>query len=117
MADLEMNKACPAAERWLKLLLRVFGGTSALAIFPFFMPRSWMAATHEWLGMGALPEKPIVEYLARSTSALCALYGGLLLLLATDVHRYAAVIKYQAIVTICLASAGAIFGFRAGLSA
>ncbi len=76
-----------------------------------------MAVTNEWLGMGTLPEKPIVEYLARSTSALCALYGGLLLLLATDVHRYAAVIRYQAIVTICLASAGAIFGFRAGMPA
>ena len=74
-----------------------------------------MAVTHEWLGMGTLPDKPVVEYLARSTSALCALYGGLLLLLATDVHRYAAVIKYQAIVTLCLATAGAIFGLHAGM--
>ena len=103
------------AERWLKLLLRLFGGTSALAIFAFFMPRSWMAITHEWLGMGTLPDKPVVEYLARSTSALCALYGGFLLLLARDVHRYAVAIRYQAIATICLASAGAVFGLRAGM--
>jgi len=63
------------------------------------------------------PISPIVEYLARSTSALCVLYGGLLLFAATDVHRYAAIIRYQAIATICLAGVGAVFGFRAGMPA
>lgn len=76
-----------------------------------------MSLTHEWLGMGTLPDKPVLEYLARSTSALCALYGGLLLLLATDVHRYSAIIRYQAIATICLATAGAIFGLHGGMPA
>ena len=30
---------------------------------PVFMPVSWMAATHRWLGLGEMPTGPIVEYL------------------------------------------------------
>ena len=102
-------------ERWLKILLWLFGGPPALAIFPFVMPRSWMSGVHEWLGMGALPDKPIVEYLARYASAMSALYGFLLLLFATDVHRYAAVITLQARMIMVLSAVGLIFGLRAGM--
>ncbi len=112
---MDRPEPCPPAERWLKLLLRLFGGTSAFAIFPFFMPQDWMAATHRWLGMGALPDPPIVEYLARATSGLCAFYGGLLLLLAMNVRRFARIITYQAVVTIALSGAGALFGLQAGM--
>jgi hypothetical protein len=103
------------AEPWLKALLRLFGGVSVIAIFPFVMPQEWMALVHAWLGMGELPDKPVVEYLARTTSALCALYGGLLLLLATDVRRYHGVIRYQAGAIILLSSVGAYLGLRAGM--
>ena len=104
-------------EWWLKRLLCLFGGTCWLAVFAFVMPRSWMAVTHEWLGMGTLPEKPVVEYLARTTSALCAFYGGLLFVLAMDVHRYAPAITYQAIAMMSLSAVGAILGLRAGMPA
>ena len=105
------------AEGWLKLLLRLFGGTAAVAIFPFVMPRSWMAVVHEWLGMGMLPDKPIVEYLARATSALCAFYGFLLLLISMDVRRYRYVIAYQAGAMIILSAIGALLGLRSGMPA
>ena len=36
------------------------------------------------------------QYLVRGMSAMCALYGGLLLLLSGDVHRYRRVITSQA---------------------
>ena len=103
------------AEWCLKALLRIFGGTCLLAVFAFAMPQSWMAAVHQWLGMGVLPDKPVVEYLARTTSALFAFYGGLLLVLALDVRRYARVIRYQAIVMMLFSGVGAIFGLRAGM--
>jgi hypothetical protein len=108
-----MNKA----ERWLKILLWLFGGPAALAIFPLVMPRSWMGGVHEWLGLGLLPDKPIVEYLARYASAFSAFYGFLLLLLATDVHRYARVITFQAVMVMGLSALGAFLGFRAGMPA
>ena len=88
-----------------------------LAVVAVVMPQGWMGVVHEWLGMGTLPDAPIVDYLARSTSALCALYGGLLLVLATDVRRYARVITCQAVAIIALSTVGACFGLRAGMPA
>src|SRR6059036_1435454 len=87
-------------ENYLKVRLQAFGAVTALALVPFVMPRSWMAAVHEWLGMGMLPDRPVVEYLARTTSALYGYLGGLYLVLATDVRRYARVITYCAVATI-----------------
>jgi hypothetical protein len=52
------------------------------------MPRSWLDVGHQVLGLGEFPTAPMAEYLARSVSALCTFYGGLLLLLARDVRRF-----------------------------
>ena len=54
------------------------------------------------------PGKPVVEYLVRGMSAMCALYGGLLILLSNDVHRYRRVITYQAIAILTVATCGTI---------
>ena len=104
-------------EWWLKLLLRVFGAPPLLAVVAFVMPPSWMDAVHQWLGMGTLPEKPIVDYLARYASALTVFYGVLLLVLATDVRRYARLITLQAIMIMAFSGLGAMFGMRAGMPA
>jgi len=53
-----------------------------------------MDAIHAWLGMGALPNAPVVMYLARSTSALYAILGGLMWTLSLDVHRFRPVLSY-----------------------
>ncbi len=95
------------SERILKLLLRLFGAATGLAIFAVFMPLSWMAACHERLGLGAMPAGPVVEYLARSVSAFYAILGGLLLLASSDVRRHAAVIAYVAVV--CLLGGAGVF--------
>jgi hypothetical protein len=37
-------------------------GVSALfALVAVFMPMSWMAATHRWLGLGEMPTAPVVD--------------------------------------------------------
>ncbi len=46
--------------------------------------------------MGEIPDEPIVEYVTRSMSEMRALYGGLLLQLASNVHRCHQIIMYQA---------------------
>jgi len=84
-------------ERALILLLRVSGGVMLLALFAIVLPTEWMAATHRWLGLGEFPASPLVDYLTRSASALYAIYGGLLVLLARDVRRFAPVIVYLAV--------------------
>ena len=86
-----------AKERTLALLLYVSGGVMLLAVFAIVLPTEWMAATHRWLGLGEFPASPLVDYLTRSISALYAIYGGLLVLLARDLRRFAPVIVYLAV--------------------
>ena len=112
-----IGKAMQRAENYLKVLLQVFGAVTVIALFPFVMPRSWMAAVHDWLRMGVLPDKPVVEYLARTTSALYGFLGGLYLVLATDVRRYARVITYSAVATLLLSAVDTALSLRAGMPA
>ena len=104
-----------AAERWLVLLLRVVGGVCLLAVIPLWMPRAWIEAGHRRLGMGDFPAAPIAEYLARSVSALSAFYGGLLVVLASDVRRYAPLVRYQALAIMALSACGVVVGRWAGM--
>lgn len=64
-------------ERFLKVLVRTLGTGSATAAFVVVVPYAWMNAIHQWLGLATLPDAPVVGYLARSTSAFYALFGGL----------------------------------------
>ncbi len=73
------------------------------ALAPVFFPFAWMQAIHEALGLGPLPELPIVEYLARSLSAFYACYGALVLYLAFDVVRHASLIRFLGVL-------GLVFG-------
>jgi hypothetical protein len=103
------------AERNIKWLLRVIGGICLLALIALWMPSNWIALAHEKLGLGSFPEAPIALYLARSVSSLSAFYGGLLLILSTDVQRYRLVIRFQAIAILFLSASGVIVGTWAGL--
>ena len=104
-------------ERWLRLLLRVTGGVMLLALVAVVMPRSWMAAAHEWLGVGAFPDAPIAEYLARSTSGLYAMLGGLAILLAADVRTYRRAITYFALALPALSTLMLLACWNSGLPA
>jgi hypothetical protein len=65
------------SDKALVLLLRIVGVPALFALVRVFMPVSWMAATHRWLGLGEMPTGPVVEYLSRSLSAFYALMGAL----------------------------------------
>ena len=102
-------------EKLLRLLLIGFGICCCIAVVPFLMPTSWIAAGHEWLDLGSFPEAPIVEYLARMTSGLCALLGLLALVLATNVRHYAALIRLLAISLAALEIINLLYGFSSGM--
>jgi len=104
-------------ESWLRLLLRILGWICVLALIPLFVPRSWLDVGHRFLGLGEFPAAPIAEYLARSVCALCAFYGGLLLLLAGDPRRFVSIIRYQAVAIMTLSATGIFAGVRAGIPA
>lgn len=78
----------------LKTLLRLLGTASLTAIVFVAAPHEWMRSIHAWLGMGELPEAPVVWYLARSTSAFYALTGGLFWVVSFDLERHRRVLLY-----------------------
>ena len=85
------------------------------ALTAVFMPASWHDHFHAVAGLGALPHLPVVLYLARSASALYAVFGALLLFLSRDVVRYLPVIRF--LVRIALVHAVVLVGIdlNAGL--
>jgi hypothetical protein len=95
------------SDKILIFLFRYLLGIGGLfALVPVFMPVSWMAATHHWLGLGEMPSGPIVEYLARSLSAFYALIGALCLMMASDIARYRPLMQFFG---VCIALLGIIF--------
>lgn len=82
--------------RVLVLLLRFAGCVTASAFLAIFLPVDWMAATHQWLGLGEFPRAPIVDYLARSIAALYGFHGVLLLIVSGDPVRYRTIVSYVA---------------------
>ena len=90
-------------ERIFVWLLRLGGVVMLTALGAVVMPFGWMNSIHRQVGLGELPNVPIVGYLTRSISAFYALHGALLVFLASDVRRYLPVVRF-------LAVAGAVFG-------
>ena len=88
------------AERAIVWLLRVLGGFALAAIPAIFFPYGWMNAIHQLLGLGTLPEAPIVGYLARSLSMFYALWGAIIVFASTDMRRYRALITLLACTSI-----------------
>lgn len=86
--------------RGLVWLLRILGAIDLLAVLAVFAPLEWMTKIHAWLGMGELPQQPILHYLTRSASALYALHGAMILFVSTDVRRYAPLIKFLALAAL-----------------
>jgi hypothetical protein len=84
----------------LRWFLRLIGTASLLAILFVPAPYACMNSIHRLLGMGVLPDAPVVGYLARSTSAFYALLGGLLWLVSFDLARYRPILWYLGAVFI-----------------
>ncbi len=85
-------------EQTLAILLRIVGLVSFSAIIPTFMPFAWMEAAHGWLGLGELPDAPIVHYLTRSTSLLYAAHGAVVVYVSFNVRRYLPALRFTAVV-------------------
>lgn len=94
------------SETLLVWLLRLFAVATLCALPAVFMPRSWMDYCHRLIGLGPLPEDVIVDYLARSLSALYAIIGGVIMICSFDVRRRASIITYLA--AICIAGGAGV---------
>ena len=88
------------SEQHLAILLRGVGCLDLLALLAVVMPRHWMDVAHKFVGLGTFPDGPIVGYLARSTSALYALHGAMVLFMSFDVARHARLIRFMAVAAL-----------------
>ncbi|HXV75387.1 MAG TPA: hypothetical protein VD788_03645 [Candidatus Polarisedimenticolaceae bacterium] len=103
------------AERRLAVALRLGGSLLLLAFGAVLLPTQSMTATHRWLTMGEFPESPLADYLTRSISLLYGIKGGMYWVLATDVRRYAPVIRYVGWTTIGFGVLMVAIDYRAGM--
>ncbi|MBA61351.1 MAG: hypothetical protein CMJ76_03205 [Planctomycetaceae bacterium] len=104
------------ATKRLQLLLKLFGCICLIAFFPFLMPVEWMDWCHRQLDLGPFPaDKPIVVYLARSTSALCGLYGTFVLILASDILKYQRLILFHIMGLFFIGTIGTLLAYQCGM--
>jgi hypothetical protein len=89
-----------ARVRLLVFLLRLGGTVTACAFLAMLLPRETMASVHEWLGLGAFPRAPVVEYLARSVAALYGFHGVLLLLVSRNPLGYRTIVRFIAVMNV-----------------
>jgi hypothetical protein len=99
----------------LATLLRLGGAVMVLAFAAVPLPADWMAAAHEWLGLGTFPRAPLVDYLARSISLLYGFHGVLLLIIAGDPARFRPIVTYTAWMDVLFGAAILAIDIHAGL--
>lgn len=106
-----------SAERLLTWMLRVTGAAAGLAIVAVVMPTSWMVAGAEWADVAPFPDSVLTQYLARSASALYAMFGVLVLYIARDVRRHLDLIVVVGRLTIALGVLLTAIDFGIGMPA
>ncbi|MEE8523420.1 MAG: hypothetical protein V3T72_05775 [Thermoanaerobaculia bacterium] len=102
-------------EKILILVMRLVGGVMLLAWLAVLLPEKWMAQGHRLLQLGDFPASPLVDYLTRSISALYGIHGGLLIVLTTNVRRFAKVIRYLAVMNLLFGVVVTAIDLHAGM--
>lgn len=90
------------AERTIVVLMRIMGVGGLLAIPAIFLPHTWMNSIHEFVGLGSMPDAPIVSYLARSLSAFYAMVGAITIYISLDIRRYRSLVRLGAVIVTIL---------------
>lgn len=102
-------------ERALTVLLRAGGVILVTAFLAAILPTAWMQATHARLDLGAYPDHPLTEYLARSVSLLYGFHGVVLLAIATDVRRFRPLARLMGIQNVVFGPAMLAIDLAAGM--
>lgn len=74
-------------------LLRLAAVIDMLAFPWVVVPRSWMEASHAWLGMGEMPAGAVVDFTIRQSAFFYGMHGILLWWLSRDVVRFQPIVR------------------------
>jgi hypothetical protein len=103
-------------ERLLFWLVRVNAGVILLAAPCALLPFAWMDAIHrEAFGLGALPDIPMTQYMARSLCLAYALHGAVILSVTFDWARYRPLVPLLARLHIGFGCAMLVVDWQSGL--
>ena len=102
-------------EQSLTWFLRITALLLLSAALAVVMPHAWMSAIHTALGLGELPDMPMVEYLTRSLSALYAAVGAWCWFVTRDLQRYLPLLRFSVIVTAVFAVTLVAIDLAAGM--
>ena len=86
----------PTRLRIVTLMLRSLGAVSCSAVIAVMIPHAWMDRIHQRIGLGELPDLPMVDYLSRSLSLFYAWLGILVIRASFDVIRHLRWIRFFA---------------------
>jgi hypothetical protein len=117
-AETPMTRGGPpltTLEKVLVFVLRWIGVVDLLAIVAVFMPFSWSAEAHAKIGLGPLPEIPVMVYLIRSASLLYAAHAALILFVSRDVRRYSRFISFMGVVALVHGTILLVIDYQAGV--
>ena len=102
-------------ERLLVWLLRLAGAVEILAFIAVVMPRSWMEVSNAWLGLGEMPNGPLLMFMIRQASYTYGVHGLSLWLIATDVARFRPFIVFNAIAFLIAAPVFFLIDLTSGM--
>lgn len=102
-------------QRALVWLLRLAGVVEVLAFFAVVMPRSLMEISHSWLGMGQMPDGPLVMFMIRQASYAYGMHGISLWILATDVDRFRPLVILNGVSFLLAAFVFVLIDYSAGM--
>jgi hypothetical protein len=102
-------------KRLLVWLLRIAGATEILAFIAVVMPRSWMEISNAWLGLGEMPEGPLLMFMIRQASYTYGVHGLSLWLLASDVERFRPFVVFNGIAFLIAAPVFVLIDLSSGM--
>jgi hypothetical protein len=74
-----------------------------------------METSHSWLGLGVLPDGPIIMFMIRQASFTYGIHGLLLWLLASDVARFRPLVSFTGITYLLAAPVFFIIDYTSGM--
>jgi hypothetical protein len=80
-------------EKILIIILRLSGLLLITAFIAVLLPYDTMDRIHQQLGLGNLPQAPIVDYLARSVSFFYGMHGVIVLYISFNLRKYLSLLK------------------------
>lgn len=102
-------------EKLLVWLLRIAGATEILAFIAVVMPRSWMEIANASVGLGEMPDGPLLMFMIRQASYTYGVHGLSLWLLATDVERFRLFIIFNGIAFLIAAPVFVLIDLSSGM--